>query len=93
MSKSYRIIKCWSERTSPFTGKVTKSSSYYEIQYMSFWTVVWNPRNPWKKLYDDVYMRCNCYITADEALQALKTYIENTQSHIEYKEETVLTLD
>lgn len=89
MSKSYRIVKCWSERTNPFTGKVTKTTPYYEIQYMSFWTMVWSLGDPWKKLYDDVYMRCNCFMSPDEAMQALKRYIEVTQSSIEYKEETV----
>lgn len=89
MSKSYRVVKCWSEKTNPFTKKVFSTTPYYEIQYMSFWTMVWNLRNPWKKLYDDIYMRCNCFTTADEALRELRTYIESTQTHIEHKEETI----
>ena len=89
MSKSYRIVKCWSERTNPFTGKVTKTTPYYEIQYMSFWTMVWNLGNPWKKLYDDIYIRCNRFTTPDEAMQKLKRYIENKHTLIEYKEETI----
>ena len=51
--------------------------------------MVWSLGDPWKKLYDDVFMRCNCFMSPDEAMQALKRYIENTQSSIEYKEETV----
>ena len=89
MSKSYRIVKCWSEKTNPFTGKVFSTKPYYEIQYMSFWTMVWSLGNPWKKLYDDIHMRCNCFSTPDEAMRELQIYIESTQSSIEYKEETI----
>ena len=89
MSRSYRIVKCWFEKTNPITGKVTKTSPYYEIQYMSFWTMIWSLGNPWKKLYDEIYMKCNCYTTPDAALRALRIYIEDTQSSVEYKEETV----
>lgn len=89
MSKSYRVVKCWREMTDYITGEVTKSDLKYEIQYKNLWTTIWGLGNPWRKLYDPVYLRCNIFFDPIEATKALHRYLKIRYSSIEYKEETV----